>query len=327
MQDHYTQIAQGKLVGYAGVPTHIQTVISDVFLFEDAVLKRYKRDVGWWNTGMTDLSKGQSRIDFITNDFAFNQALNPDVYRSLQTLAMEGDQLILRDPQEGEDELIIVMRKVDTSKTFTKVLVAGSLQNADYESIGRQMANKKRALSRDFLPKDIHSTWYEQLVNRFNDLEAWVLSEESFPRDIAETGLRTLREVLEAHRHAFAAMTPDALSVCVDCNSENLLYADGTLSFLDAYPPKAAWKIGAFNHDIFRTGSDIYALAGKEAYESFLQGVYSVVQDALDPELHNFYLLYGAMIMGPYFYMLGKKNSVYLKPAEQYAAYIKEVLL
>jgi aminoglycoside phosphotransferase family enzyme len=328
MEDIQNSLAQGKLSDFLGiVPQHISTVISDVYIFGDTVLKLYKRDVEWWNKGMTDLSGGKSRIDFITQDFSFNRILSPDIYLDLKTLKHIEGGIMLTDPGADDDELVIVMNKVDTSQTLTKVLPEHTLSLGDYESIGRSMAEKKMLLPMNFLPKQVKGNWYEQLRDRFNDLEQWVNSESSFSKDVAQAGLKTLRATLEENKEKFSSMTLEKLSVCIDCNSENLLFTDHQLSFIDAFPPKAAWKIGAFDHDIFRTGSDIYALAGKNAYEAYVQGVYSVAENKLDKELHHFYLLYGAMIMGPYLYMLGKKNSMYISSANKYLEYIKEVLL
>jgi aminoglycoside phosphotransferase family enzyme len=309
------------------IPQHVSTLISDVYIFDTKVFKVYKRDVEWWNRDMTDLSGGQSRIDFITSDFKFNNALNPEVYIDLQVPIANGDFFNLRSPEASDDELIIVMNKVDVSNTLTKVLSGGNLRLDDYETIGRSLMIKKLNLSRDFLPTDMQGNWYELLTARFKDLESWVGSEAEFSKEVSDQGMKKLYEGLDANKEKFSKIGFNDLAVCIDCNSENLLFNQGILSFIDAYAPKKEWRVAAFDHDIFRTGSDVYALSGKEAYEAFLKGLYSVGEDKLDKSLHEFYLLYGAMIMAPYFYMLAKKNDSYLPLAEKYTHFIKEVLI
>lgn len=325
--DIYVLVAEGKLEGFSGKPLVITTVISNVYVFENKVLKIYKRDNEWWNTSMQNLSGGQPRISFITKDFAFNQTLNPAVYIDLKVLVQDGDIAILRDPQEGDDELVIVMNKIDTTQTLTKVLFEQKLTAEDCKKIGVDFATKKLNLSKDFLPAELTGNWYEQLIGRFNDLEGWVSSVPDFPKDIGGTGLVKLRTILENQKEKFGAITAKDLAVCIDCNSENLLYSDHNLNFMDVYPPKNEWRSAAFDHDIFRVGADIYGFVGKHGFNAYFQGVQSVSGDKLDPDLQDFYLLYGAMITGPYLYMLAQKNTDYLSQAQKYTDFIKSNLL
>ena len=325
-EELYTRIREGKLEGFSGKPLVVTTVISNVYVFENKVLKIYKRDNDWWNTSMQNLSAGQSRINFITRDFAFNQTLNPEVYTGLKVLVQDGDMVILRDPQEGDDELVVVMNKIDTTQTLTKVLFDQKLTPHDCEKIGVDFAMKKLSLSKDFLPTELTGSWYEQLIGRFNDLEGWVSSVPDFPKEIGDKGLAQLKMVLEIQKEKFSDMGAKELAVCIDCNSENLLYSNGNLSFMDVYPPKNAWRSATFDHDIFRVGSDIYGFIVEEGFTAYLKGVYSVAENMLDKDLHKFYLLYGAMITGPYLYMLAQKNTNYLPYALKYTDFIKSLL-
>lgn len=322
----YELIEQGKLEGFSGMPKPVITVISNVYIFNDKVLKIYKRDNEWWNKVMQDLSKGQPRINFITRDFKFNQKLNPAVYTDLKVLIKEGDKAILREPNDGDDELVVVMKKIDATQTMTKMLSEQKLSLDEYEKVGRDFTTKKLSLSKDFLPIELTTNWHEQLIGRFNDLEGWVYGEHDFPKEVADVGMAKLRNVLENQKDKFNAMSAADLAVCIDCNSENLLYLNGALSFMDVYPPKNEWRSAAFDHDIFRLGSDVCGFAGKEAYEAYLKGVYGVAENMLDKDLHAFYLLYGAMITGPYLYMLANKDPKYLPFAIKYCDYIKSIL-
>jgi aminoglycoside phosphotransferase family enzyme len=324
----YSLIEEGKIRGFSTPPKCVTTVISRVYIFdaENTVLKIYKRDNEWWNKDMNDLSAGVPRIDFIRRDFAFNHFLDPGIYLELKTLSEENGEAVLVDAKPEDDELVVVMKKVDASQTMSKMLSEQSLSITDYENIGRDLANKKMALPKDFLPH-VSENWYEQMVRRLEDLKGWVTSEPDFSPILTKKGLSTMQKILEANKEKFTLMKNEDLAVCIDCNTENLLFIDGKLAFIDAYPPKDEWRGGAFDHDIFRTGSDVYALGGKDAYDAYLTGVYSVAEHKLDKELHTFYLLYGAMIMGPYLYMLGKKDTKFLPAAEKYSKFIEEFLV
>ncbi len=317
----------GKVVGYATPPRMVETVVSRVFIFdlENTVLKFYKRDNAWWNSSMHDISHGSSRIDFIRQDFAFNQFLNPKIYLALKKATLENDQVIISEPREEDDDLVIIMKKQDPSSGFTEMLFSQSCTLEEYTSIGKALAQIKLSIPRMFLPA-IETNWYEQMQARMKDLAEWVGSVKGFPAHLTEQALAYLRKEVEAQKSSFQKMTMEKLVVCIDGHSENLTYDHRSLSFMDAYPPKDEWRIGSFDIDIFRTGSDIYAFVGKEAYDAYLQGVKVVAADHLQMHLADFYLLYAAMIMSPYFMMLSESNPTYKAKAEKYLSFVDSLL-
>ncbi len=324
-----TLLQRGMVDGFSSTPTVIETVISRVFIFdtENRVLKFYKRDNEWWNTDMKDLSGGNSRIDFIRNDFEFNHFLNPTVYIDLKQAIAEDGKVKLVNPKSGDDELVIIMHKEDIQGTLTEVLYQNTLSVAEYRSMGEAFAKIKLALPEKFLPAT-EANWYELMCERVKDVKTWALSEKDFPKDLADKALAILSRELEENKNNFRLITKDSLFVSIDCNSENLIYTNHKLRFLDAYPPKDDWRISAFNVDIFRVGYDIYTFAGKESYDAFLEGVRTVAGDRLDRSTSHFYLLYAGLIVTPYFYMLdkSKKDQKYLVRAEKSISLLKELL-
>lgn len=317
-------LAEGRVDGFSSEPGMVETVISRVFLFEreQIVLKFYKRDNTWWNTKMRDLSHGKWRRKFIEDDFAFNHMLNPAVYTAVKTIVVEDDHLRLVDLSGDEDELVIVMRWIDTSQTLTQVLSKQELPVETYEEIGRSFAKTKLEIPRNFLP-ETEMSWYEHMQKRLDDLASWMQSVEAFPQNVGASGVEKLRVTLEEKKESFSKIDRGQLSVLIDCNSENLLFKDGALSYLDAYPPKREWLIGVFEADIFRVGADIFALAGKDAYEAYMHGVLEAAGDKIDQSTESFYLLYGALISAPYYFMLNAKSSTYLAQAHAAVAFIE----
>lgn len=318
-------IKKEGIAGYSSRPQIIETVISRVFVFdaENRALKFYKRDNEWWNREMNNLSSGATRREFIQGDFEFNHFLNPATYLTLQVAVFENGVVVLRDPEENDDELVIVMQKEDVSKILTEILFTNTLTKEDYGMIGSTFVDIKLRMPRHFLPKTNLNT-YELMNFRMRDLFEWVLSEKSFPDHIARKGLSLFEKMLRDRENYFRSLKN--LSVCIDCNAENLLYSQGTLRFLDAYPPRDDWRIGPFEVDIFRTASDIYALAGQEAYRAYLEGVIGRAGEQVDIELSEFYLLYGALIMTPYLYMRSKNDERYLPKAEKYTLFIEGIV-
>lgn len=325
--DFFDLIKDGRIEGFSGTPKIIETVISRVFVFneDNIVLKFYKRDNGWWNTAMNDLSRGASRRNFIRRDFEFNHFLNPKVYFALKTVVLNGKSVALVEPKNSDDELVIVMRKEDLSGVLTDVLYENKLVTEEYKSIGTSFAEIKLALPKHFL-SDNRSSWYDQMRVRLSDLSNWLSGASDFPKVIADAGLSLLRESLEENKESFQLTGGDDFFPLIDCNSENLLYSDGKLRFIDAYPPKDDWRMGTFDVDIFRVAGDIYALAGKNAYDAYLKGVDEVAGEYRNKNLSDFYLLYGVMIMAPYLFMLSKKDTKYEDKAKKYLEFVEKLL-
>ena len=323
----FSLINEGKIEGFSASPKMIETVISRVFIFDkdNVVLKFYKRDNEWWNTDMKDLSKGLSRINFIRQDFEFNHFLNSKIYSDLKVAVVENNIVKLLEPKSDDDELVIVMRKEDLSATFTDVLYANNLTLEEYKNIGKSFAKIKLAIPKSFLP-ETSLNWYEEMGERGKGLTSWMLNEKDFPDEVSNKSLALFDKILQDNKTNFQTITKENLFVCIDCNSENLLYSNDELRFIDAYPPKDNWRIGTFDIDIFRTASDIYALASENAYNAYLEGVNEIAGDYLDKNLKDFYLLYGAMIMAPYFFMLSKKDKKYQVKAEKYLTFVEKLV-
>ncbi len=318
-------LEEGKLKGVSSIPKRVTTFISNIFIFEqeNIVLKIYKRDNEYWNTNFQDISSGDSRINFIQSDFNLNNKLNPNVYIDLKSLEVKDNQIILSDT--ATDELVIVMSVVDTTKSLSQTLLVNKLTIDQYEDLGRQFIKHKNILRGEEVI-DLSNNWYDQLQDRFVNLRNWMYEGSPlFEKNLSDKACDYLEQYLKDNKSEFENITHKDLSVLIDCNSENLLYIDNKLQFIDTYAPKEEWRVGYFEHDIYRTASDIYGLVGKEEYKSFMKGV----SETLDIPLSKhdfFYLLYGASIMAPYYYMLAKEDEKYLVFAEKYKKYFISLL-
>lgn len=319
-------IEKGGIDGFSGRPRVIETLISRVFIFDEEgiVLKCYKRDNEWWNR-MRDISKGPSRIDFIRQDFAFNAFLNSEVYLDVKNAVLVDGRVTLVDPIDGDDELAIIMKKQDMSGVLTDLLSGESLLSDDYHTIGKSLASAKLSIPRTFLPV-VTSSWYEQMIQRLEDLRVWVAGEEDFPSEISQKAFERLYRGMDTYKDRFRQTFSEDLTVLIDGNPENLIYNNGHLLFMDGYAPKDEWRIGSFDVDIFRTAADIYTFAGKDGYDSYMKGVLSVASNHVQMDAADFYLLYGSMIAAPYFMMLSKKNPQYKKIADTYITFLRTMV-
>jgi aminoglycoside phosphotransferase family enzyme len=320
----FSLIESGKVEGFSSIPIKVETVISRVYIFEaeQKVIKLYKRDCTWWNENMSDISKGEKRISFITNDFAFNNFLNPIVYTAISKLTINEDFVEFSNIGDA-DELAIIMKKEDFSLVLTEVLWESKIQKNEIFSLGKQFTTKKLATPASFLPIN-SKNWYEQMIDRLDDLNQWYESEDSFPVELGNRGLEYLSKITEIHKQEFSKLQTKDLAVLVDCNSENLIFRNGQLSFVDAFSPKDEWRSGLFDIDVYRIATDIFASSGKEFYQEFLRGVKSVNETTLHVGLEDYFIIYSALISAPYFYMLGKKNPKYIQIAEKYTTFLQD---
>ena len=226
----FSLINEGKIEGFSTSPKMIETVISRVFIFDkdNIVLKFYKRDNEWWNTDMKDLSKGPSRINFIRQDFEFNHFLNSKIYSDLKVAVVENNVVKLLEPKSDDDELVIVIHKEDLSGTFTDVLYANNLTLDEFKNIGKSFAKIKLAIPKDFLP-ETSLNWYEEMIERGKGLTSWMLNEKDFQAEVSNKSLALFDKILLENKTNFQTLTKENLFVCIDCNSENLLYSNHEL--------------------------------------------------------------------------------------------------
>lgn len=78
--------------------------------------------------------------------------------------------------------------------------------------------------------------------------------------------------------------------------------------------------------DIYRVGAEVYALAGKGAYEEYRKGCNAALQNPINTKHEWFYVLYAAVIATPYYHMLVASGQAKQLQAQKWDLFLEQLL-
>ncbi len=313
----------GNFPGETGQPTHIQTVISNVFIFDDTVYKLYKNDNDFFNKGFRDLSAISDRFNFTEKDYNWNSTLSPSIHIRLAPVAVRDGAIVEVDSPDAAEELMIVMCKVDTNNVLYKKLTDGEITEEDCFEIGRQLGESMKKIQ--IKPAQPHN-FYDSFRSRIQDVRIWIKSVTEY---ISAEESDAYCDFLEAFRTEHRSWFENELSAHVttdgDFHSHNAIYAQGAFHLIDTYPPKESWGVGHRLIGMYRIGTDIWALSGKrEFFESFIKGYEAGRGILVDRRLDDLYIIYASGIALSYLYMLQRTDPDKKESAERFHAFVRE---
>ncbi len=302
------------------VPEHIETVISNVFLFNETVYKVYKNDSAFFNKNFRDLSSREDRFSFSKNDFAWNHALSPSIYQEILPVAVS-DTTINETNETEAEEMLIVARKINSHDILFEKIISNSLSKENCYEIGRQFAESCLK---------IQTTEHEDIsfatvmAGRIEDVKEWVSSvEKHISHQESASYCDSLKKILADEKSWFENQN---VMVDGDFHSHNAVFENGQLHLMDTYPPKEDWMQGHMLIAMYRIGVDIWALTGnKELFESFIEGFESSAERKIDRSKEQFFVLYVSLIAVSYLYMLSESSSEKLESAKKFHNFIKNI--
>lgn len=312
----------GALPGETGIPQHIETLISNVFLFDTKAYKVYKDNNDFFNKEFRDLSRKTERFVFTEKDYVWNNTLSPSIYTALVGVRVENGTIHICAPAAAADELMIVMNRVDTRDILFEKLMSGQLSEDDVSSMGNQLAGMLQKVQKKF--PSVYN-YYHLFEARVAELRRWFKpAVEHVPEKEASLYLDFLDLFRERNREWFEQTLSDELRMGGDFHSNNALFSHGSFHLMDTFSPKEEWQIEHHLSPLYRIGTDIWALSGKkELFEAFIKGYEDgsgvKVNRALDP-LH---ILYASGIALPYLYMLQRTDPAKKEAAERFHAFVR----
>lgn len=316
-------LKQGQFPGETGQPKHIETVISNVFLFEKNVYKFYKNDNEFINKNFMNISGKLERFDFTRQDFTWNQTLSPAIYLRLRGVAIANGQIIFPQQDTETEELLIVMNRVNAHDILFEKLMANKVSAEESFLLGQQLAQNLAKVEKP-LPKKYN--YYDIFGSRVADLRNWIKSVEEYI-SVDESGLYC--DYLEALRNRERKWFEEELSTQVtyggDIHSHNAVVIGDRLHLMDTYPPKEAWRIEHRLVPLYRVGVDIWALSGKRnLFESFIAGYEAGSGLKIDRRLDAVYVVQAAAIMVSYLYMLQRTDISKREAADKFHQFIRD---
>lgn len=300
---------------------HIETVISNVFVFEETVYKVYKNDNDFFNKAFKDLSLRPDRFDFTKKDFAWNQKLNGAIYLSLIPVRVRKQRLEVCTEEEAE-ELLAKMKRVDPRDVLFERLMRDEVTEDECFSMGKQFAEHFKKIRALEVPS---VNYHENFGRRINDLHEWAGAvEEYIPKKEWRDYARFLESFRDRHREWFEKELGTQMAHGGDVHSHNITFSKGVLYLMDTYPPKDEWLIQHHLVPLYRIGTDIWALSGDlDLFEAFVKGYEIGMGEAVDRRLDDLFIIYASAIAVSYLYMLQKADPEKKESARRFHHFIR----
>jgi aminoglycoside phosphotransferase family enzyme len=313
----------GKYPGETGTPKHIETVMSNVFIFDKNVYKLYKNDNDFINENFRDLSGKEGRFSFTSRDFAWNHALSPSIYTHLSNVAVEEGVIRELPSPDNAEEILICMNRADTDDLLFNKLVAGSISLEDSFQIGKQLGESLQKVQKQ--PQKPYG-FAEIFGPRIDDVRVFAQSHtEHISGEESGEYCDFLENFLREHRELAEGQWSHEMVGDGDFHSQNALYSNGRLYLMDTFAPKEEWGVGHRLIAVYRIGVDIWALGDeKELFESFLKGYGAGSDIRVDRRLDDLLVIYASVIMVCYLYMLQRTDVSKNEVATRYHAFLKE---
>lgn len=298
-----------------GLPDRvITTLVSDVFIFGEKVLKVYKKE----NFFFADLDNFASRKAFYEEDFFWNNVASPEVYLHLWGVKFEENKFELVPFGLGED-FVIEMSKIDDSQTLTKILLRSELTKKNTEDFIDALVDALENLTKERRQKLNHL--FERglkkiMLDDIQSLYDWMLTESRVTKLDSDAVRDLLIEAVHTEPY-FSSTDMGSLSAAFDNNCDNLILIDGKPSFIDILSPMEEWRVVDEYATVSRTIVDIEVLQSGELgklarakYEEYGRDIPIIAK--LTHELR------AAAIQWPYRYMI-KQGDI----AEKFGEYTK----
>lgn len=310
----------GKVSGESGVPKHIETVISNVFLFNERVYKVYKNDNDFFNSSFHDVSSKQDRFAFSKADFEWNQQLTKEIYLHLQGVKVDGDSIQFVDEKDAE-ELMFITKRMPAGTILFDRLMKGDLTVDDFYEIGKQFAEREKNFVWNGAMSD--ESLLDNMLERYDDIVAWIKDVEKVSALEKETWANQLKELLvRVYTH-----DSSKVSICFDLHSLNAFYVDQTLYPFDTHPPKDAWRFGPPLLNLYRLATDVFALAGEKEFDAVMRGYHEHLKKEMpSQETNRLFVIYASLIMVSYLYMLGTTDTDKQEAAVKYHDFLKRYI-
>ena len=305
--------------GESGFPKHIETVISNVFLFDTNVYKLYKSYNNFFNRDFSDISERDPRFDFVRRDFEWNHSLSPTVYREIRGVR-EGDVVEFVDESDAE-ELVIVMDHVDSKEFLFEKLVDNALSADDARSIGMQLAVTMQRVRTTPVPDMRYFDVFEQ---RIKDARNWLkLDPESVSVEEADAWCDYLIRFRDTHRETFEDASSMRMLENGDIHTMNALYSGGTLNLMDTYPPKSAWTTDYEFMPMYRMATDLLALGNEQLFDACIDGYVGAGGRIPDRTLDPVFITYAASIAVSYLHSLARSDPTKREAAGKFHSFLR----
>ncbi|MDB5259964.1 MAG: hypothetical protein JWN37_195 [Candidatus Nomurabacteria bacterium] len=313
---------EGKFPGEIIKPKHIETVISNVFIFDTKVYKIYKNDNEFFNREFRDVSGKEARFSFTKRDFEWNHSLSPSIYTDIVGVRVRDGIIEVISPDEKAEDLVIVMNRANTNDVLFEKLISNQISKEDSYVIGKELARSLKTVQK----KIFNQNYFDLYKGRVDDLRSWIkLVPEYISEEESGAYCDFLERSMEKNRELFENELSNELVADGDFHSHNAIYSGGEFLLMDTFPPKEEWGIGHHHIPVYRIGTDIWALSGKkDFFNEFIRGYEEISGKKIEKRLEDLYVVYASGIAVSYLYMLQKTDKEKKPFAERFHKFLRD---
>ena len=295
----------------------IETVLSKVFLYKNSVLKIYKHSKNF----IGDFEDFNFRKDFYQQDFSWNQTMSPSVYLALKPFKMTDGLWQLCGQNEAED-FLIEMSRVDTRHDLLSVCLENRLTKEMIKNLVDDFEKRITSLTqqqREILPS-FKASWSKLFNDRLDEIPKWC--EMSGNKQLNSEIGEIISKIKIVVQDPYIKNLPNkSLQAAIDNQAVNIVFEGNEPVFIDVYLMKEFWRVADPCLNVCRMAVDIKVLSGEEN-EHILLEEYKKYYSLPPEHIYFAYMIYNALIMAPYFYMLHKDDV-----ADKYVSFIHQNLI
>ena len=297
----YTALSEGLVEGIKEKPERaVETVMSDVFIYENVVRKVYKERKGVF----VDMTDQEARKDFYLNDFKWNQSVSPEIHSNLYGIGKRDDGTYFLTDFDQSEVWMIEMKRVQDSDTLFNRLTNGTASTDDVVSFIDMQTEALKRLTDEHL--DDHSNLLEQSLQKLwedridNDLRAFGKSfGKEIEPDLTDKRIDSLLNYFRNNSFLQELSSEDA-SVMIDNHAGNVVFHNDKPQFIDIFLPKREWRVLDHHNNISRIAACVRTLGNDEMADSMYEA-YSRHYELAPSEVYDFQEAYNALIKGYYY--------------------------
>jgi len=295
--------SKGKVEGIEPILDVIDTQLSKIFIGKNKAYKVYLKQ----NTFFADLKNPEYRKKFYKEDFSWNYSMSPEVYLELKSVAFKGDKFIVVKEEESED-YFIEMNLVDTNCNLSQLLLDNKVTKDNIKLLVNTMERKLSSLTKEKKAglSNISNSWSYLYGLRIKDLEEFVLSQSAIQASLLKEAFMVLKNHHESSEY-FKKYPEEELSVAIDGHSDNILFLDNKVSFIDVLLVADRWRLTDPYFEICRLVVDIETLGEPELVTTFYDSLQKKIKN-LPEDIHISYKLSSAILKGAYNSIIGKED-------------------
>lgn len=292
----------GNVEGVIGRPDQIiETILSKLFFFGDRVFKVYKSE----KNSITELDNLQ-RAEFYSQDFLWNNQMSPKIYLKLQPVA-ETERGFLNVSKEKADNFYILMKKIDNSRNLTSLLGKKSINSNELRKIIREMTIRVSFITKankNEIDQVLNADWFKFNCKNIESLK-WVYdAHPDLPKNKADKIIYFLNDFIRKEPYFSSTICPRP-SASIDNQSDNIIFLDGQVHFINIYPPQKIWRARDDLFLVSRVATDAAVLVGRETAE-ILYDEYEKIAPPWPNQVTGVYEIESALIKTAYYFMIKK---------------------